>query len=211
MVNLEKYKNDGWGLSRKCFGNILTILNPIRTNKINVLEFGSGMSTEFFVDLISEGYDLNIVSYDNDIEYCTKIEHPKLKLYISELIECYDSDFISQFQNKKYNRGFYFNKISEVNTRQSNTFYDVKENDLPEIIDLMIVDGPHGNGRSIAFLHGLNHLTVDSHIVIDDYNHYDFVDKFKILYPNSEQIYISNTGSLNQWKLGGNYVIFKII
>jgi hypothetical protein len=65
---------------------------------------------------------------------------------------------------------------------QKNVFYDIKDEQLPDVIDIMIVDGPHGNGRSIAFLHGINRLKSGSYVVIDDYNHYDFIEKFEKLF-----------------------------
>jgi hypothetical protein len=104
----------------------------------------------------------------------------------------------------------FFKKITAVHTRQRNTFYEIKEGELPDVIDVMIVDGPHGNGRSIAFLHGIGRLRKGSFVVIDDYNHYDFIERFQMLFPESELVAISNTGSINQWELGGNYQIFKI-
>jgi len=210
MVDLDKYKNDGWGLSKECFSNIKTIIESMKINPINVVEFGSGISTEFFVDLVINGHNLNITSFDDNIEYACKIQHPNLKLNITKLVECNDSDFDIQFQYKKYNNSMFFNKITAVHTRQRNTFYDILDEQLPDVINLMVVDGPHGNGRSIAFLHGKNRLVSGSYVVIDDYNHYDFVERFQMLFPEVELMYESNTGSLNQWNLGGNYKIYKI-
>jgi hypothetical protein len=209
MVNLEKYKNDGWGLSRKCFENMISIFKTF-SHSINVVEFGSGVSTEFLVDMLEEHYALNIISYDDDAKYATKARHAQLKLYLTGLVECHDSDFENQFREKQYNPNVFFKKITAVHTRQRNTFYEIKEGELPDVIDVMIVDGPHGNGRSIAFLHGIGRLRKGSFVVIDDYNHYDFIERFQMLFPESELVAISNTGSINQWELGGNYQIFKI-
>lgn len=210
MVNFEKYKNDGWGLSKKCFNDIFNIIKTFSSNPINVLEFGSGVSTQFLVDLIEKGYNLNITSYDNDIVYATKAKHPNLKLIICDLVETYDSDFENLFQEKKYEKSVFHKMTTEIDFRQKNVFYNVEEEQLPKNIDLMIVDGPHGNGRSIAFLHGIGRLKSNSHVIIDDYNHYDFVKRFEKIYPNSELIYSSNSGQENKWELGGNYVIFRI-
>jgi hypothetical protein len=209
MVNLEKYRNDGWGLSKKCFENIISILKTF-SHLINVVEFGSGVSTEFLVDMLGEHYNLNIISYDDDAKYATKAVHSQLKLYITGLVECHDSDFENQFTEKHYNKNLFFKKITPVHTRQKNAFYDIQEGQLPDVIDLMIVDGPHGNGRSIAFLHAIGRLRKGSFVVIDDYNHYDFVERFQRLFPESELVAASNTGSVNQWELGGVYQIFKI-
>jgi hypothetical protein len=208
-MNLEKYKNDGWGLSRKCFEDIINIFNNY--NIKNVVEFGSGVSTEFFVDLINDGNDFKILSYDDNIKYATKVKHPNLTLKLSSLLETNDDEFNLIFNKKQYNRDVFQKKRTPLHTRQKNTFYDINENDLPTIIDLMVVDGPNGNGRSVAFLHGLCRLTSGSFVLIDDYNDYDFVEKFKNLYPNSELVFESNTGKINQWDLGGSYVIYKII
>lgn len=211
MVDFEKYKNDGWGLSKKCFEAIYRIVN--NSNKLlNVVEFGSGISTEFLVDLIiKEDFKLKIISFDNDLKYSAKVKHPDLKLLIRDLVECSDEDFENQFNEKKYNKDNFKLKTTLVHTRQKNTFYEIKEGDLPDVIDLMIVDGPHGNGRSIAYLHGINRLRKGSYVVIDDYNHYPFVEKMMSLFPDTELIDESNTGSLNQWELGGIYKIFKIL
>jgi len=210
MVNFEKYRNDGWGLSKKCLNDIFTIIKSFESKPINVLEFGSGVSTDFLVDLIGEGYDLHIVSYDNDLTFATKSRHLNLKLIISSLVETFDSDFENLFRERKYVKSFFHKLVTEIHTRQKNVFYEINEEDLPKTVDLLIVDGPHGNGRSIAFLVGLNRLKNGSYVIIDDYNHYDFVEKFKYLYPNSELLFTSNTGQDNQWELGGIYAIYKI-
>ena len=51
----------------------------------------------------------------------------------------------------------------------------------------MIVDGPHGNGRSLAFALFFDCLKLYAWILIDDFDHYPFLDdlarifKFKIV------------------------------
>ena len=49
-MDIEKYKNDGWGLSRKQLIELLEIIKNFESNNVRVLEFGSGKSTEFLVD-----------------------------------------------------------------------------------------------------------------------------------------------------------------
>src|SRR5690606_15573799 len=127
MVNFEKYRNDGWGLSKKCLEDILTVIKSFESKSINVLEFGSGVSTEFLVDLISEGHDLHIISYDNDPMFATKAKHANLKLILTNLVETFDSDFENQFQNRQYNRSFFHKLVTEIHTRQKNVFYDIDE------------------------------------------------------------------------------------
>ena len=55
-MNIDKYKNEGWGISKKGFissEKILKILNETNKN-LTILEFGSGLSTSFFIDFLLE-------------------------------------------------------------------------------------------------------------------------------------------------------------
>lgn len=210
MVNIEKYKNDGWGLSKKCFQDIENILNTF--NNPNIVEFGSGISTEFFVDYLNQNNkNGKIYSFDDNLEYSSKIIDNKLYLKIKKIVECFDHDFEIMFNNKIYDFNKMKYKIKPAHTRQKNCFYDVKNDDFPDRVDLLVVDGPHGNGRSFSFLHLKDKLIIGSYVVIDDYNHYDFCEKFKLIFPNNKLINESTTGSIDQWELGGNYRIYKIL
>jgi hypothetical protein len=57
-----------------------------------------------------------------------------------------------------------------------NAFYgEINKFSMPkESIDVLIVDGPHGNGRSLAFPLLFSMLKKDAFIVIDDFDHYPF-------------------------------------
>src|SRR5688572_2005800 len=153
--DFEKYKNDGWGLSRKEFELLFQQFtsNFVLNNEVNVVEFGSGRSTEFLVDLMNKyNVPVNVYSFDDSKEYAYKGTHPRLKLNIVPLVECGDHVFRQMFGDKKYDASKMIDKITPVHTRQTNTFYKVENSMLPDRIDLMIVDGPHGNGRSLAYV-----------------------------------------------------------
>lgn len=208
-MNIEKYKNNGWGLSKQCFLDVKKCLDNIKSPVI--VEFGSGISTIFFVDYLkSTKKDGVIYSFDNNKEYIPEIKYNKLNLFIKELIEFDDLNYNNMFINKEYSSNGKI-RIKEPNTKQKNCFYNIKTNELPEKIDLVLIDGPHGNGRNISFLHLLDRLHENSYVIIDDFNHYDFCEKFVYLFPNNKLIYESNTGKRNQWELGGNYRIYKIL
>ena len=51
VINFDKYKTDGWGLSELAFKKIIEIIDNIDNTTISIIEFGSGKSTEFLVDL----------------------------------------------------------------------------------------------------------------------------------------------------------------
>jgi len=207
-MNLDKYNNDGWGISKTGFEKIIEILNSNKFSdieKYNIVEFGSGFSTEFFVDYIQEN-NLNnvfITSFENDTMYMTKAKHPQLKLCLRKLITCSDFDYNNMFVQKTFNPCKVSYLIKSPETRQKNCFYHIEENDIPNSIDFMLLDGPSGNGRNLAFLHTLNKLHKDSIVFIDDYNHYDFVQKFKSLY-NCEEIYEKTDDY-------GCYIILKVL
>jgi len=210
-MNIENYKNDGWGLSRLGFQNLFDILSKNKNQK-TIVEFGSGMSTKFFLDAL-DGLEMNSVvySFDDSTEYSYKGVHPKLNLRIVELIETSDDRFEKMFVDKTYDINLMQRKVTPLHTRQKNTFYNVGGSIIPENIDLLLVDGPHGNGRSLAFLHTYNKLHQGSIVFIDDSTHYPFYDHLNMLYPLNRIIVNHVGGKGDKWTLGGDFVIVEIL
>lgn len=179
-MNLNKYMNDGWGLSVLGFSHLLEIIKNNNNDTIRVLEFGSGTSTRFLCDVVKENIKkLEITSFDNDVDYCYQKTNDDyfLSLLIRPLIECEINDYNEQMENKRYNPNVMYDKISPLEASQKNNFYDIEEGDLNGVYDIVILDGPNGNGRNFAFLHIKKYLKPESIIYIDDYNHYDFVER----------------------------------
>ena len=79
--NLQKY-NIGAGLNKKVYVKLIDIMDKKLEgkNKLRILEFGSGMSTKFFIDynnLYKKDEDiLEITSFDNDLEHWQKNQYP---------------------------------------------------------------------------------------------------------------------------------------
>ncbi len=209
---IEDYKNDGWGISKQGFEDMYKILSTlVFTNETyNIVEFGSGISTKFFVDFANDG-DKNIIiySFDDSIEFSTRIVDSKLTFKVKKLLTCNDASYNEMFNNKKYDR----NKMIESpapTSRQKNCFYDIDTYDLPEVINFLFIDGPHGNGRNFAFLHSLNKLKSGSIVFIDDYDHYNFVSTLESLF-KVQILYQVNVKSDNKWDDGGSYAIYRVI
>jgi len=207
-MNLSKYNNDGWGISTSGFEKMLEILKSTDFKKFeryNILEFGSGISTEFFVDYIIENDLKNvfITSFENDSKFMTLARHQQLDLKLRRLITCNDVDYNEMFNKKAFNPYKVSYLINEPETRQRNCFYNIEENDMPNSIEFVLVDGPSGNGRNLAFLHMLGKLHKDAIVFIDDYRHYDFLEKFKDLYACEELF--------EKTDIYGCYIILKII
>ena len=94
-----KYKTDGWGLSELAMRKIREVIDGIDKTTIKVVEFGSGKSTEFLIDLdVEHKKDILITSFDNDPNYAYKTkEGDGVDLHIRPLVECNDSEFELMF------------------------------------------------------------------------------------------------------------------
>lgn len=182
VKQLEYYSNDGWGL---CIPTLQMLLNIIKNNNIkNIIEFGSGKSTEFLIDARNEfNLDYTIDSFDNSNVYCYKGEQKDfLKLNITNLISCEDFEYENMFKTKKFDKSSFSIVTGEFDAKIKNATYDINENMLKSTYDLVIIDGPHGNGRNFTNFYIENRLKSGSFIVVDDFFHYDFVDKIKLFF-----------------------------
>jgi hypothetical protein len=209
-MDLEKYKNDGWGLSKPQLQQLLNLIEAIDKPVINVVEFGSGKSTEFLSNInLNLLKTVKITSFDDNEDYAYRGNSNNVDLKIRNLLECSDSDYNKMFESKSFIPSVMVKKESPLSSRQKNNFYEILDGDLKGVYDLMILDGPNGNGRNIAFLHMKKHLSVDSLILIDDYTHYDFMEKLSLFF-EYKVIHKNQSGLINQWDNGGNYYIVRV-
>lgn len=155
-----KYKGSSSGLDKIALTKLYYILNSLNGD-INILEFGSGQSTQFFIDYkLETNKNISILSYDNDPNYCFKNteKFDFLDLKIKNLIKCNNNDFDEMLNSKTYDKSkFAIVDLLPYNHpefwRQRNCFYDINSDELNRKYDLIIIDGPNGNGRNIAYLH----------------------------------------------------------
>lgn len=218
-MNLEDY-NIGTGLNKKVYIKLIEILNNY-DNEIRVLEFGSGMSSKFFIDY-QRIYNkkLELVSFDDSEKWCYKKRDEKedkiLKLYIRNLVKCKDEDYNYQIENKIINKKMFFKNISQTTWRQRNCFYDIQDKDIEGLFDIVILDGPNGNGRNLAYNYMRGHLNKDAIILIDDFDakdgdfDYKFIDILKYNYDVTE-IYKYDSDLIGNYEEGGKFIFFKFI
>jgi len=187
-MNFEKYRNDGWGISIEGFKALYEIMKESKHEKFTILEFGSGTSTQFFLDFHNlEGIEIFVESYDNDEEYSSKIVNNKIEVKIRRLFECEDEHYEKMMKDQKFYPELVKLKTTPPSSRQKNCFYNFLEGDLKEIYDIVIIDGPHGNGRSLSNLFLKDKVKQGTIFFIDDYDHYPFLEiantffDFKIL------------------------------
>jgi len=208
VINYDNYKNDGWGLSKLGFKKLYSHISNNPKETLQILEFGSGVSTKFFSDLSNIlNKCIFITSFDNSAEFMYNDKTDKnVVVNLRDLNETDDKGFNEMFKNKSYDGKLMKHKTSE---HLRNQFYDLKPNDLYGTYDYMLLDGPHGNGRSLAFLYAKQYLAENSIVFIDDHTHYDFVERFLSLYEGKE-LFTNVSGNENKWSNGGDFTIYKI-
>lgn len=187
----SKMKGFIWGLHNN---TLEYIYNYIKNNKDNIhriLEFGSGSSTKFLIDVRKElNLDYSVTSFDHLIDFSFNNISSGFTLNIRNLIKYNDDVYNQMFDELKVSVNY---EIVEDNgkeglqnelysTRVKNTFYEIDEGDIDGVYDIVILDGPNGNGRNISYLHFMNNIRKGTLLVIDDYYHYDFLDKCKLVF-----------------------------
>ena len=179
MIDYSKYKYNGWGLSKEALKFLEDLVNTHSLNR--AIEFGSGQSTYFLEDL-----GVDYVSFDNNPVYAAQTD----KVVFRNLRQLDDNAFDSVITNKVsyFDICNKFPQPEEVTLRTANCFYGFEPGDIEGKFDLVIIDGPNGNGRSLAFNAIKNNLSPISYLFIDDYNHYPFIEHLKIMFPNSKLI-----------------------
>ncbi len=180
----EKLHYDGWGLhplAQVRIVQIIAMINPKR-----VIEFGSGGSTILLLDLRKYlNLEYLIDSFEHNKTFALNLPEKAyyLNMMYRELLTCSDNDYEAMFSDKKiYPEKFQSSAHLKNIPTAKNCFYQVLPDDLKGIYDLVILDGPHGNGRSLAYLHLLNHLKSGTFILIDDFDHYDFVERCEMVF-----------------------------
>lgn len=176
-MDFTKFYRQGWGLHRDTIEKLYNIIN--NNNIQHVVEFGSGGSTEFFIESrieLNKNYTIDSFDHNQDFSY----NGPKfdfLNLMVRDLIVCNDDDYNEMFKNQKISNSLFEKTNDILNTRIKNATYLLNDDDLNKSYDLILIDGPNGNGRNLNFLHLKNKIKSGAHIIIDDYFHYDFVER----------------------------------
>lgn len=222
-MDLSNYANDGMGMSKTAFRKIYDILES--KEEWNIIEFGSGISTRFFVDYkLYSKKNIYINSYDDNPKYSYQNtnNYTFVDLNIAKLIQFDTDHFNNMMNNKKYNHfPWKYYQPPHINHpkywRPRNIFYEIEKLDDKKY-DIALVDGPHGNGRNIAYLHLIDKLNPNAYIIIDDITatdddfHYDFIPNLKKIFDVNE-IYTHKYTSKNnydEWENGGNFAIYQL-
>ena len=158
----------------------------------HICEFGGGQSTIFW-NILSNYIGVKVTTYEHDPNWAkflhNQIKNPNIKINSCELMQIDEISRGNIFADPKGSKQIWTIKRSKVSTEQFedpfliNGFYNVENNQFPEHkIDAIILDGPHGNGRSMAFPLFYDYIEEGTLILLDDYHHYPFLDDLNKLF-----------------------------
>lgn len=163
IITNPDYDYTGWELAPECLVKVQQLLVDKQITKLDIVEFGSGKSTEVISKFKQEN-DLPGVfdTFDADPQYA----HPLAKIH---KIRSYDGRPV-EFGNDY-------------------SFYDLVDADFSSYqYDLVLLDGHHGHGRSAAWMYLQGRLSSGCLVVIDDFDHYPLVEDFLKEFPRSREI-----------------------
>ena len=84
------------------------------------------------------------------------------------------------------------------------------------MFDIIILDGPNGNGRNLAYNHIRGHLNKNAIILIDDFDardgdlDYKFISILKYNY-DVEEIYKYDSEIMGDYEEGGKFIFFRFL
>lgn len=174
---MVKYNPTPYSLTTEGINCIVKILK--KENITDILEFGSGRSTDYLAEL---GY--NVYSFDDDAKYASKNKN----VQIAELAALDDKDYRDVIEGRVDFFDLVVTPTSRRSSRQSNCFYMIDNESIKQKFSFVIIDGPNGNGRSIAFNVIKDKINTPCYVFIDDFFHYPFVDDFKRCFPKSTEV-----------------------
>jgi hypothetical protein len=166
----------------------------------HILELGGGQSTLFWRDIYSlELLPINVMTLEHHSEWANQLskrveEVEGIRIYPQTLKQITNQEWKEIFSQPREARALWASYGAPVPQHQydlytiRNTFYS-EVDQLPlreQSINVMIVDGPHGNGRSLAYPLFCNVLKLDAFLLIDDFDHYTFLDNLGEIFQYKE-------------------------
>lgn len=207
----------GWGyggmaLSNRAITHLCRRLE-VREDPYYILELGGGQSTLFWRELLTTKIlPVQVITLEHHHEWAKSLrertaECDQIQIYHQTLKQISDQEWEEIFTQQHQALSLWKSFGDPVSIQDydrytiHNTFYAEVE-DLPledNSIDVMIVDGPHGNGRSLAFPLFRAVLKPNALVLIDDFDHYPFLQDLQRVFAY-EEIYREILGQ-ERWTL----------
>lgn len=161
------------------------LLKQIKTS-YHICEFGGGQSTIFW-NILSNYVVIKVTTYEHDPEWAKylqeRIVNNDIQIRYCKLMQVDDDIRERLFLNPNESNQIWDSSIHDISPDQyrnptlRGAFYNLEAEDFPtNSIDAIVLDGPHGNGRSMCFPLFFKHINPGTLILVDDYHHYPFLD-----------------------------------
>ena len=198
----EQIPHSGWSVSRRA---LKLLMENLPGDMESVVEFGAGFSTLFLTKLFAlRGKSIKMLSFEHQENFynnlrgiLSKFNHVKLiRPELKQLTDHeYETLFISEDGILNFRAmGSPVPKEQYHETRLHNVFYDIDLSQLIENhVDLFILDGPNGNGRSIVFPLVKKIVEPPYYFLVDDISHYPYLEEMSRLF-KYEIIFEENFG-----------------
>jgi hypothetical protein len=210
-------EKNGWGfggmaLSKRALVHLCRRLDR-KDDSFHILELGGGQSTLFWHELSSlDLLPIRVTTLEHHQDWTKKLEKKlgeteNITIYTQTLKQITDGEWEEIFARRGEAQALWASYGKQVAENQydlytiRNTFY-TEIDQLPlenQSIDVMIVDGPHGNGRSLAYPLFCNVLKQDAFLLIDDFDHYPFLRDLGMVF-HYEEMYREVLGQ-ERWVL----------
>lgn len=175
--------------SVRCF---LYYLLQQKQDNYNICEFGGGQSTLLW-NILAKYVNLTTTTYEHDPDWAQyligHIDNKKIRINYCELMQVNEENRERMFNNPAQSRDIFRDTSIKIDIEQyknptlKNGFYNIENSQFPNRkIDAIVLDGPHGNGRSICFPLFYNHIREGTIVLLDDYHHYPFLEDLDRLF-----------------------------
>jgi len=185
----------GWALSRSALRSLTGCLFAKRESLPRLVEFGSGQSTRFW-QYLSIQVPLNVISIEHQDEWYQRLKselknNPAIAYQLAPLRQISEAEKAELWQDPQ-TAHLKFAQMGQLlpleqypQTRVPLCFYDLDYAAIfePNSLDALLLDGPNGNGRSLAFALMYPFLTSEAWILVDDFDHYPFLDDLREICP----------------------------
>jgi hypothetical protein len=164
---------------------------PERKDPYHILELGGGQSTIFWKTVIEmELLPIRVTTIEHNSQWVSTLQErveevEGIDIFSKKLKQISDQEWENIFTHPTQAQELWRKMGNEVPESDYNVytihncFYDDLELPLSkDSVDVMIVDGPHGNGRSLAYPLFREVLKPDALVLIDDFDHYPFIQDF---------------------------------
>ncbi len=191
-----KARFGGWSLSKSAIYTLCRHLLTQTTAPV-LIELGGGQSTLFW-DAFAKNANLplRVITFEHNprwAEHVKKLLTPQTPVQMMILPLCQIDPQAKErmFADRTHAFEIWQASCHNVpvaeydNTRTPNAFYGVTADLIPSAhsVDAIVVDGPNGSGRSLAYPLLFSALKAQSLVLIDDFDHYPFVPDLARLYP----------------------------